>query len=228
MLVAGAAVLALLFHVLDLQVFLKGALEWIRAQGAWAPLVFVLAYVTATVLFVPGLILSLGAGVLFGVVRGSVYVSIGSTLGATAAFLLARYLARDRVSRWIEGRKGFEALDRAVAREGWKIVGLVRLSPLFPFNLLNYAFGLTGIPLLPYLLASWAGMIPGTVLYVYVGSLIGSIASLGGERPTHTWWERAFYVLGFLATAAVTLHVTRLARRALKARMQEPGEDGPP
>src|SRR5713101_6080088 len=152
------------FHVQD---WLKEALDWIGKLGPWGPVIFVGLYVVATVLFVPGSVLTLGAGAVFGVVLGSVCVSISATLGATAAFLVGRYLARDAIARKIEKNEKFAIIDRAVADEGWKIVLLTRLSPVFPFTLLNYAFGLTRVKLSQYVLASWLGMIPGTVMYVY-------------------------------------------------------------
>ena len=157
----------------DAPALLRTALEAIARLGAWGPVLFVLLYVAATVLFLPGSILTLGAGVVFGLARGAVIVSISATLGATAAFLVGRYLARDWVAGKIEGHPKFKAIDEAVAREGWKIVGLTRLSPVFPFNLLNYAFGLTRVSLSHYVIASWIGMMPGTVMYVYLGSVAG-------------------------------------------------------
>jgi uncharacterized membrane protein YdjX (TVP38/TMEM64 family) len=167
------------------------------------------------VLFLPGSVLTLGAGAVFGVVWGSVYVSVASTLGATCAFLVGRHFARDAILRQTAGNERFAALDRAVAAEGWKIVGLTRLSPVFPFALLNYAFGLTQVKLGQFVLASWLGMMPGTVLYVYLGSLAQAAA---GER-TRTTGEWALYVVGLLATIAVTVMLTRVARRALAPRI---------
>src|ERR1700684_3881654 len=154
-------------------------LEWISSLGAIAPLVFIAAYIAACVLFVPGSIMTIGAGVLFVVVRGTIFVSIGATIGATAAFLIGRYFARAWVAAKLTGNPTFNAIDAAVGREGWKIVGLTRLSPIFPFNLLNYAYGVTGVRLRDYVLATWAGTLPGTVMYVYIGSLAGSIATIG-------------------------------------------------
>jgi uncharacterized membrane protein YdjX (TVP38/TMEM64 family) len=202
------------------QALLRQALDWIAGLGAWGPVIFVLLYIAATVLFLPGLILTLGAGFVFGVVKGSITVSIAATLGATAAFLVGRYLARDWVSKKIEGNTKFKAIDEAVGREGWKIVGLTRLSPAFPFNLLNYAFGLTRVSLRDYFFASWIGMMPGTVMYVYFGSLAGDLAAVGtGQRATSTA-EWVLRVVGLLATVAVTVYVTRVARRALQQRTE--------
>jgi len=126
-----------------------------------------------------------------------------------------RYLAREWVAAMIRGNQKFEAIDAAVAQEGWKIVGLTRLSPVFPFNLLNYAFGLTQVSLKHYFLASWIGMLPGTVMYVYIGSLAGDLATLGIGERSRTPAEWALYGVGLMATVVLTLYLTRIAQRAL-------------
>ena len=208
----AVAVVAALF-AFDARALLRDTLAALESLGPWGPVIFVLLYIVAAVLFVPGSALTLGAGALFGVGLGSVLVSVGAALGATAAFLVGRYLARDWVAKKIEGNAAFAALDRAVATEGWKIVGLTRLSPAFPFTLLNYAFGLTQVSLRDYVFASWIGMMPGTVMYVYLGSL----ARAAGERH-RTPAEWALYGVGLVATLVVTLFVTRLARAALAQR----------
>src|SRR6266852_4771493 len=212
--IAGVALVLVLkyFHVQDL---LKAALDWIGKLGPWGPVIFVGLYVVATVVFVPGSVLTLGAGAVFGVVLGSVCVSISATLGATAAFLVGRYLARDTIARKIQRNEKFATIDRAVANEGWKIILLTRLSPVFPFTLLNYAFGLTRVKLSHYILASWLGMIPGTVMYVYLGSLV----NVGAGPRQHTTGEWVLYGVGLLAAVTVTVFVTRLARRALAKKI---------
>ena len=209
------AALLVVSRYLPVAEWVRFFLEWIRGLGIYGPIALGLAYVAACVLFVPGFLLTLGAGALFGVVTGTITVSIASTCGAAAAFLIGRYFARDAVSDRVARYPAFEAIDGAVAKEGWKIVGLVRLSPIFPFNVVNYAFGLTRVSLRDYVLASWAGMLPGTVLYVYIGSLIGDIAALGSGTRARTPLEWAFYAFGLVATIAVTVYVTRVARRAL-------------
>jgi uncharacterized membrane protein YdjX (TVP38/TMEM64 family) len=213
------AALAVAVTVFDLQQVFRDTLAWISGLGSIAPLIFILLYILACILLLPGSLLTLGAGVVFGVIKGSIVVSIGSTLGATAAFLTGRYLARNWVSGKVAGNEKFKAVDEAVAREGWKIVLLTRLSPAFPFNLLNYAFGLTKVRLKQYFLASWIGMIPGTIMFVYIGSLAGDLASLGTGSRSRTTGEWILYGVGLLATLGVTVVVTRLAKKALAARI---------
>jgi len=215
-LVAALFVLARQFSAQDL---LKNALEWVRGLGPTGPLSFLGIYVLATVLFLPGSILTLGAGVVFGLAKGSAICSVSSTLGATCAFLVGRYVARGWVETKIDRNPKFKAVDEAVAREGWKIVGLSRLSPIFPFNLLNYAYGVTKVSLRDYFFASWIGMLPGTVMYVYIGTLAGDLATLSaGGSPTTTTAQWILRVVGLAATVAVTVYVTRTARKALAAR----------
>lgn len=197
------------------QVWLLDALHWVEGLGALGAIAFMVLYIMATIAFLPGSILTLGAGVVFGVALGSIYVFIGATLGATAAFLIGRYLARGWVAVTIQGNSKFKAIDEAVGREGLKIVLLTRLSPIFPFNLLNYAYGITGVSLKDYVIGS-VGMIPGTLMYVYLGSLAGSLVTIGTEtpaaNPTLQWLIR---IIGFVATVAVTLYVTKIAKQAL-------------
>jgi uncharacterized membrane protein YdjX (TVP38/TMEM64 family) len=195
--------------------------EWVRGLGALGPVVFVLGYALATVAFVPGSLLTLAAGAIFGLGPGIAYVFVAAVLGSTAAFLVARHAARGAVERRLAGDARFDAVDRAIAAEGRRVVFLLRLSPVFPFTLLNYALGLTRVSLRDYVAAS-VGMLPGTALYVYVGKVAGDLATLaaGGARPQGAaYW--AVLALGLAATAAVTILVTRTARRALAAATGE-------
>ena len=219
LLLAALVVAGLLVIRNDIGPFLRQVLHTVSELGPWGPVAFLLVYVAATVLFLPGFILTLGAGFVFGLGWGTVLVSVSSTLGATASFLIGRHLARDWVAEKMQAYPRFAAVDEAVAGEGWKIVGLTRLSPVFPFNLLNYAFGITQVKVRHYVLASWLGMLPGTILYVYIGSLAGDLATLGEEGRARTPEEFAFYIVGLLAAVAVTVYVTRLARRALDKRV---------
>ena len=206
----------------NIQELIRSALAWIDNLGTWKPIAFIVIYNLATVLFVPGAIATIGGGVIFGVIWGSVYVFIAATLGATSAFLVGRYLCRGWVAKQIEGHAKFKAIDEAIAREGLKIVFLTRLSPIFPFNLLNYLFGITQVSLKDYFLGS-IGMIPGTIMYVYLGSLAGDIAMIStATHPTNyqavvAQW--AIRVVGFVATVIVTIYVTQIAKKALKTKI---------
>ena len=195
--------------------------RWITGLGPAGILVYFVAYVLLTVLFVPAWPLTMGAGAAYGVVLGTSIVSVSSVTGAALAFLVARYLLRSRVERWVEGNVSFAAIDRAVGREGWKIVGLTRLSPVFPFNLQNYAYGLTAVGFWAYVSASWIAMLPGTLLYVYLGAASVDVAE--AATGDANWGKTALQVVGLLATLAVTVLITRIARKALKEAAGEVG-----
>jgi len=189
---------------------------WVNGLGVWGPVVFILGYAAAVVAFVPGSVLTLAAGAIFGLAQGTVYVFVAAVLGSAAAFLIARHIARGAVERRIARNPRFGAIDRAVAAEGRKIVFLLRLSPVFPFTLLNYVLGLTRVRFADYLVAS-LGMIPGTLLYVYYGKLAGDVATLAAGAPAPrgaAYWT--VLALGLAATVAVTTVVTRAAGRALR------------
>lgn len=215
---AVAAALLVAARVLPAGAWLAQLNGLFTRLGPWGIVLFVLVYALAAVLFVPGSALTLGAGLVYGLVPGFLAVSAGSTLGAACAFLVARYLARDRVERWVGADPRFRAIDLAVGRGGGTIVLLTRLSPVFPFNLLNYLYGVTRVPFLTYILASWIGMMPGTLLYVYLGFAGRAVAQAAAGGAARSPAEYVFWSLGLLATIAVTLYVTRLARRALGQR----------
>jgi uncharacterized membrane protein YdjX (TVP38/TMEM64 family) len=210
--------------VINLQELLRNTLEWVNSLGAAGAVGFIAIYIISTIAFIPAAILTLGAGVIFGVVWGSVYVFVGATLGSIAAFLIGRYLIRDWMVQKIAGNAKFLALDAAMGKSGFKLVLLTRLSPVFPFNFLNYAFGVTKISLADY---SWAsiGMIPGTIMYVYIGSLAVSIAALGQGKPSinsgNSGLQWAIQIFGLVATLAVTIYSARLAQKALAATIEE-------
>ncbi len=201
--------------LLPVKEYLATLLERIESIGPLGPVALAGAYVLACVLFVPGSILTLGAGFLFGVVVGTIAVSAGSVLGAMAAFLVGRTLLRDPIEQRMAANPRFQAIDRAVGEQGFKIVLLTRLSPVFPFNLLNYAFGLTKVRLWQFVLASWIGMLPGTVMYVYLGSALKSLADVAAGAPQTGPLQTSFFVVGLVMTIAATVVITRVARRAL-------------
>ncbi len=189
--------------------------DWVDGLGPLGPVVFVAGYAIATVAFVPGSLLTLAGGAIFGLAKGTLTVFVGASLGAIAAFLVSRYVARGAIERRLAGSR-FAALDRAIEKEGRKIVFLLRLSPVFPFVFLNYALGLTRVRLLDYALACF-GMLPGTLLYVYYGKVVGDVAALAAGAAAER--GAAHYVvlaLGLVATLVVTTVVTRIAQRALR------------
>lgn len=212
--VAVLAALAAAARLLPVEIWLRGLDQTLAGLGPLGPLLYAALYAAAVVAFVPGSLLTIGAGLFFGTAWGLLAAWSGASVGAALAFLVARYLARAQVESWTRRNPRFEAIDRAIGEKGWKIVALTRLSPVFPFNALNYAYGVTRVRLLDYAAASWLAMLPGTLLYVYIGSLgrAGAAALAGSEAESY---RLALNVLGLLATAAVTVLVTRLARRAV-------------
>lgn len=217
--VLAIVVLLISAYLLPVAAWIEGLFGWIEANPSISWLVFIGLYVVATVLLLPGSLLTLGAGALFGLTTGYLLVAVGSVVGATCAFLLGRFFARE----WVEGKltqmPKFAALDKAVSERGALIVLLTRLSPLFPFNLLNYALGLTSVRVPVFVAVSWVGMIPGTILYVYLGSVASDIASVlagdVGDNPLGGW---LFYV-GLVATLVLTIVITRIATGALNQQL---------
>jgi uncharacterized membrane protein YdjX (TVP38/TMEM64 family) len=219
--IAGLVVLVLAaLFLLPLQEVLRAALEWTAENRRIAWAAFIGLYVVACVAMLPGLVLTIAAGAIFGLVAGVALVSVGSVLGATAAFLVGRTLARGWIARRIEGWPRFRALDRALGRRGFWIVLLTRLSPAFPFNLLNYAYGLTSVRLREYVLGSWIGMFPATVAYVYAGSAAATLAQVLAGEVTLGTEGRVLLGAGLLATVLVVVLVTRLARRELDRELE--------
>ena len=183
--------------------------SWIRGLGLLGPIVYGGIYILAVILMIPGSALSLPAGAIFGLVEGTVLVSIASTTGAALTLLISRYLARERFTKRMKAYPKFTVIDRALAKGGWKVVALLRLSPAVPFNLQNYLYGLTGIPFLTCVVTSWIAMLPGTILYVFVGSL-AKTATQGTSGA-----KLALTCVGFAATVVVTVYITKLAKREL-------------
>lgn len=195
--------------------------DWVAGLGPKGLIVYIGVYALATVLFLPGSILTIGAGFLFGVLKGTIVVSAGSTIGASLAFLVSRYAARDWVAGKAAASPRFKAIDRAIGLQGWKIVGLLRLTPAIPFNLSNYLYGLTSVRFLPYVLASWLGMLPATIMYVYLGTVGKAGLDAAAGTTARSWPQNALLGVGLLATVAVTVLITRIARNALKETAAE-------
>jgi uncharacterized membrane protein YdjX (TVP38/TMEM64 family) len=212
----------------SLQDAVSGLEAAIAAAGPLGPILFIGAYILATVLLIPASVLTVAAGFLFGPISGSIVVSIAATLGATAAFLVGRYIARPAVARRAAEDTRFAAVDRAIAAQGAKIVLLLRLSPLVPFSLLNYALSLTNIPLGSYIGASWAGMLPGTIAYVALGGA-GKAAAETAAGVGNSPLQLVLYGVGALATLGATVLISRAASQALKeasASEEEPLQGG--
>jgi uncharacterized membrane protein YdjX (TVP38/TMEM64 family) len=184
--------------------------DWINSLGAWGGIVFVFLYIIAVVAALPGSALTITAGAIFGSVFGVILVSLSSTIGAGLAFLIARYLARDAIVRWLSTNEKFRRLDQLTERHGAIIVALTRLVPIFPFNLLNYGFGLTRVPFWTYLFWSWLCMLPGTILYV-VGADVLTKGIAKGSAP----WA---LILALVAIAGILAYLVRYARRKLNEK----------
>ncbi len=205
--------------LLPLKDWTTGLAEWARGTGALGVAVFAVAYIVSTALGLPGSILTLAAGFAYGPVWGLVIASPASVAGATCAFLLGRTLLHDWAVRRVGQSKRLEAIDAAVARQGFTLVFLLRLSPVFPFNVLNYALSLTRVRLSTYVAASFLGMLPGTAMYVYLGSLAPAAAEMSAAGQGGGGTRTALYAAGLAATVAVAVIGTRAARRALDATL---------
>src|SRR5438876_10577996 len=220
-LVASIVIVIALFlamKFLPVQQWLGSFNDWVGQMGVAGILIFIGVYALATVLLAPGSVLTIGAGFAFGLWKGFLAVSAGSTLGAALAFLVARFIARERVAAIAQRNEKFREIDSAIGKQGAKLIFLLRLSPVIPFNLSNYLYGLTGVKFWPYLLASWIGMMPGTFLYVYIGtaSRAAVSAAAGGEAGKRGWQYWTFTGVGLLATIIVTIWITKIARDALR------------
>ena len=220
-LVLAAVLLFAAARALPLDRWIEDMQGWLDGFGALGMLIFVLIYIAAALLLVPGLAITLAAGGLFGLFWGTALVSVASTTAAALAFLIARYFARGAVEARVAGSPKFAAIDGAIAQGGWRVVALLRLSPAVPFSLGNYLYGLTAIRFWPYVLTSWLFMLPGTFMYVYVGYLSteGLSAASGGEESTATG-RLILFVVGLVATAVVTVYVSKLARKALREQTE--------
>jgi uncharacterized membrane protein YdjX (TVP38/TMEM64 family) len=220
-LVALLAIIIALFlamRFLPVQQWLRSFNDWVGQMGAAGVFVFILAYAVATVLMAPGSILTIGAGFAFGLWKGFLAVSAGATVGASLAFLVARFTVREKIEAIAKRNEKFREIDAAIGKQGAKLIFLLRLSPVIPFNLSNYFYGLTAVKFWPYVLASWIGMIPGTFLYVYIGTAgkAAVAAAAGGEAMKHGWQYWTLLDVGLTATVIVTIWVTKIARDALK------------
>lgn len=206
---------------LPLRDWMVRSVEWVHSLGALGPAVYTIIYILAAVLMFPASLLTLAAGFLYGPLWGTLLVSPVSVAASALAFLLGRSVAREWIGRRIEQNARFSAIDTAVGADGLKVVFLLRLSPIFPFTLLNYALGLTRVRLRDYVLASFLGMLPGTFLYVYLGSSVANVAALASGKATSGGpWQHVLFWGGLAATILVVVLVTRTARQALNRSLQ--------
>lgn len=194
---------------------------WLEAQGAWGPVLFVLIKMLAVVFLLPGFVLTTGAGFMFGVVAGSAYVVIGTTLGATIAYLVARYCFGEVAARFVLRRAKLRLIADELTPQGWKIVLLTRLVPFFPFKLSNYVFGLARFPPLGFVGGTFVGIIPLSIHSAYLGSIAADVATLGTRNGDRTPLEWGLYLAGLVATVTVVVYLNRLARRALSKYTDE-------
>lgn len=204
------------WYSLPVKDWVKTFNAWVEQRGVWGYVIFIAAYAVATVFFFPGSLLTIGAGLAFGLWRGFAVVSAGSTLGAALAFLIARYFVRSKVEAKAKDNPKFAAMDEAIGKEGWKMVALLRLSPLLPFNLSNYLYGVTKIGFWPYIAASWVGMLPGTFLYVYLGAAGKEASSGSGAGP----WNWVLFGAGLVTTIVVTIWISRIAKNAVPKKSE--------
>jgi len=224
-----AALILLLLAIWQLPVadWLQLAVRWIDAHPGWAWIAFIALYIVVSVLLVPASLLTLAGGALFGLLEGLVVVSVASVCAAVVAFLIGRGFARDHAQRLVGQMPRFMALDKAIGERGFLVVLLTRLSPVFPFGLQNYAYSVTVVKLRDYTLASWIGMIPGTIMYVYFGSVARSLAAVFSGEVEAGSAGRIFFVIGLIATVVVTVLVTRMATRILKQDILHEPEQNP-
>lgn len=223
-LVIATLLIAALF--LPVTEWMQTLVVWIQDNPGISWLIFILLYVAATVLLFPAIVLTLAAGAIFGVVKGTILVSVASIMGAALAFVVGRTVAREQAQKFVNRMPKFMALDKAIETRGFLVVVLTRLSPIFPFILQNYAYSLTSINFRQYFFASWIGMFPGTLLYVYFGSVATSLAAIfNGDIEGGNAGKVLFFV-GLLATIVVTVLVTRVASKALKEQLAESEQEG--
>lgn len=222
-----AAGIITIFVFLPIEKWLISVLEWTKGMGIWGPVIVAGIYAIGAILFLPGSFMTMAAGFLFKVVLGTITVSVGSTIGACAAFMVARTFGRKWIAARVVKSRQFTAFDHAVSRHAFKVIILTRLSPAFPYNMLNYAFGLTKIEFWKYALGSWAAMIPPTIMYTYFGSGLRSLTEIAAGRSEKEPSERIFFWIGLAVTIVATLFIANLARKALQQEIPDDNDNSP-
>lgn len=207
-------------YYLNHQGLLKRLLEWVEGFGPWSPVLFMALCIPAPVFFVPSVVFAFAAGILFALSRGILFSLIGTAMGSVGAFLIGRYLAKDWIKKRISKDRRFQLLQEMTRRKGWKIVALARLSPIFPFLIGNYAFGVTPISAKSYFAASLLGSIPSTAVYVYLGTLSRDLTFLGDETRARTPAEWLLFLGGLAATVILALYLNRVAQAAVSETLK--------
>lgn len=216
-------ILGLLIYFFDLQLHVRNLLEWIDSCGVWAPIVFILLVIVIVLALIPGVLITMGAGFLFGVVLGSVYIIIATTIAAVIAFILARYLFSEQTVNYLRSHPRLKLLDQLVASEGWKIVFATRLIPFFPFKLSNYIFGITKFKLWDFFIGTFFGIWPITIFNVYVGSITSDLSTLG-ETSARTDIQWVIYISGLVIAVITVIYLSHRARKVLKKHLAETGQ----
>lgn len=217
-----AAIVASLIYLPTPQ-YAKFLFEWMQGQGALGLLVLIVLYAGVCLLFLPGSVLSLAAGFMFGMLWGTIAASLGATLGAIAAFLIARMMVRGWIEHRLMSHPKFRAIDRAIGEQGFKIVFLIRLSSLLPYDLSSYLFGLTNVPLGRYVLGTWLGRLPEILAWAYVGSITKNMTDLAAGNVEMGWEKELLLGLGLAAMVTVAVVIGHIARKAIREAVDTPG-----
>lgn len=215
-------ILILLADRVELDRTLTSLLQWVDSLGTLGAIAFIAIYIIATIICVPGSIMALAGGALFGKLIGTILVFISGFLGACCAFSLGRYLLRDWVKRRLEKNSYLKAINKVVVAEGWKIACLLHLSPIIPFNILNYALGASQITYKNFIVATSVGILPGVILYVFLGSTIGDLtmAVMGKSDSANSTIQWLVSAIGVVATLALTIYLAKIARQQITKKLQ--------
>ena len=219
--ILGIGLILTAHHLIDFEQVLASTLIWLKSLGTWGAIAFIIVYTFATLICVPGSILALGGGALFGAVWGAILVFIGGFIGAMSAFSLSRYFLKDWVKRQLSKRLYLQAINQAIAGEGWKFAFLLHLSPIIPFNILNYALGVSKLAFQDYTIATAIGIFPGVILYTFLGSTIGDLTMIMMDMPheSHSKIQWIFTIAGLLITALLAIYLGRVANQNIKQKL---------
>ena len=212
---SAGIILAVLITFFDLHEHIEDLLQWINSFGIWAPIIFILVNMIVVIVLFPGVLVTMGAGFIFGVVKGSLYVVIATTLGAAIAFITARYLFSTRITDFFLSHPKVSVINQYLDYDGWKFITATRLIPFFPFKLSNYVFGLTKFRFSSFVAGTFLGIWPNTILNVYVGSLAANLTKLGDLSEAQGSFQFYVYIGGFIFTVIAIAYITKLAKNAL-------------